>query len=42
MLSGYVQAVHLETDFYETHYQAGPASPRTHCMKRWHADASGA
>jgi hypothetical protein len=41
VLSGYVQAVHLDTDFYDTHYQPGAYLPthRDH-MERWHAGAS--
>jgi hypothetical protein len=41
VLPGYVQAVHLDTDFYDTHYQPG-AYLVTHAqhMKRWHADGS--
>ncbi|WP_149181295.1 hypothetical protein [Streptomyces sp. TRM49041] len=41
VLSGYVQAVHLDTDFYDTHYQPGAYLP-THQdhMERWHADGS--
>jgi hypothetical protein len=43
VLSGYVQAVHLDTDFYDTHYQAGAYLPtHAHHMERWHADGSGA
>jgi hypothetical protein len=41
VLSGYVQAVHLDTDFYDTHYQAGAYLPtHAHHMERWHADGS--
>jgi hypothetical protein len=41
VLPGYVQAVHLDTDFYDTHYQPG-AYLVTHAqhMERWHADGS--
>lgn len=41
VLSGYVQAVHIDTDFYDTHYQPGAYLP-THQdhMERWHADRS--
>jgi len=37
VLPGYVQAHHLETDFYDAHYQDG-AYLRTHAehMERWH------
>ncbi len=43
VLPGYVQAVHLDTDFYDTHYQPG-AYLVTHAqhMERWHADGSDA
>ena len=43
VLPGYVQAVHLDTDFYDTHYQPG-AYLETHAehMERWHADGSDA
>ncbi|MCD9625184.1 hypothetical protein [Rhabdothermincola salaria] len=39
VLSGFVQAVHLDTGFYDTHYQPG-AYLETHAdhMARWHAD----
>ena len=42
VLSGYVQAVHLDTDFYDTHYQPG-AYLETHArhMQRWHQDEAG-
>jgi hypothetical protein len=38
VLSGYVQAVHLDTDFYDHHYQSG-AYLDTHArhMERWHS-----
>jgi len=41
VLSGYVQAVHLDTDFYDAHYRPG-AYLATHAqhMERWHADDS--
>ena len=41
VLTGFVQAVHLDTDFYDTHYQPGAYLP-THArhMERWHADGS--
>ena len=37
VLSGYVQVVHLDTEFYDTHYQPG-ASLETHArhLERWH------
>lgn len=39
VLTGYVQAVHLDTDFYDTHYRPG-AYLSTHAqhMERWHTD----
>jgi hypothetical protein len=39
VLTGYVQAVHLDTDFYDTNYQRG-SYLETHAdhMERWHAD----
>jgi hypothetical protein len=39
VLSGYVQAVHLDTGFYDTHYQPG-AYLETHArhLERWHGD----
>jgi hypothetical protein len=41
VLSGYVQAVHLDTDFYDTHYQPGAyLSTHQDHMERWHADSS--
>ena len=42
VLSGFVQAVHLDTDFYDTHYQPG-VYLETHArhMERWHADDTG-
>jgi hypothetical protein len=41
VLPGYVQAVHLDTDFYDARYQPG-AYLATHAehMERWHADGS--
>lgn len=41
VLSGYVQAVHLDTDYYDTHFQPG-AYLRTHAQhwERWHATGS--
>jgi hypothetical protein len=40
VLSGFVQAVHLDTEFYDTHYQPGAYLP-THAehFSRWHPDA---
>ncbi|MCE0488219.1 hypothetical protein [Ornithinimicrobium sediminis] len=39
VLTGYVQAVHLDTDFYDTHYRPGAyLSTHAHHMERWHAD----
>jgi len=41
VVSGYVQAVHLDTDFYDTHYQPGAYLPtHAHHMEHWHADGS--
>lgn len=41
VLSGYVQALHLDLDFYDTHYQSGAYLPtHAHHMERWHADGS--
>ncbi|MFW6090650.1 MAG: hypothetical protein ACODAF_02170 [Actinomycetota bacterium] len=39
VLTGYVQAVHLDTDYYDTHFDQG-AYLRTHAdhWRRWHAD----
>jgi hypothetical protein len=41
VLAGYVQAVHLDTEFYDLHYQPGAYLPthRDH-MERWHPDGS--
>jgi hypothetical protein len=41
VLSGYVQAVHLDTDFYDAHYAPGAYLPthREH-WQTWHAEAS--
>lgn len=41
VLTGYVQAVHLDTGFYDAHYRPG-AYLRTHGehMDRWHPDGS--
>jgi hypothetical protein len=42
VLSGYVQAVHLDTDFYDRHYQPGAyLSTHTDHMERWHTDDAG-
>jgi hypothetical protein len=40
-LTGYVQAQHIDTEFYDTHYQPG-AYLETHAehMRRWHAGDS--
>jgi hypothetical protein len=40
VLSGFVQAVHLDTEFYDTHYQPGAylASHAEH-FSRWHPDS---
>jgi len=42
VLTGYVQAVHLDTDYYDTHYQPGAYLP-THSQhwERWHAPHDG-
>jgi hypothetical protein len=42
VLSGYVQAVHLDTGFYDAHYQPG-AYLETHArhMERWHGGHAG-
>lgn len=39
VLTGYVQAVHIDTDYYDTHYQPGSylETHRNH-WQRWHAD----
>jgi hypothetical protein len=39
-LTGYVQAQHIDTDFYDEHYESG-AYLRTHAehMERWHPQA---
>lgn len=41
VLSGFVQAVHLDTDFYDTHYEEG-AYLQTHAdhWQRWHSGSS--
>ena len=42
VLSGYVQAVHLDTDFYDSHYQSGAyLTTHAHHMERWHEDDAG-
>lgn len=43
VLTGFVQAVHLDTEFYDTHYQEG-AYLTTHAehWRRWHGHADGA
>jgi hypothetical protein len=42
VLPGFVQAVHLDTDYYDTHYQEGAYLP-THAehWQRWHAGDAG-
>jgi hypothetical protein len=41
VLTGYVQAVHLHTDFYDTHYEPGAYLPtHAHHMERWHVGGS--
>jgi hypothetical protein len=43
VVTGYVQAVHLDTEFYDTHYRPGAYLPtHAHHMERWHGDGSGA
>lgn len=38
VLSGYVQAVHLDTDYYDAHYRPGAyLDSHKHHMERWHA-----
>ncbi|HKX75973.1 MAG TPA: hypothetical protein VJR05_11370 [Acidimicrobiia bacterium] len=38
MLPGFVQAHHLDTDFYDTHYQPGAyLETHAHHMERWHS-----
>ncbi|WP_290648351.1 hypothetical protein [Aquisalimonas sp.] len=41
VLPGFVQAVHLDTEFYEMHYRSG-AYVDTHAghLRRWHSDQS--
>ena len=42
VLSGFVQAVHLDTGFYDTHYQSGAyLETHTQHMHRWHRDHAG-
>jgi hypothetical protein len=42
VLTGFVQAVHLDTDFYDRHYRPGAYLPtHAHHMERWHAGGSG-
>jgi hypothetical protein len=42
VLSGYVQAVHLDTSFYDTHYQSGAyLETHAHHIERWHGDDAG-
>jgi hypothetical protein len=39
VLSGFVQAVHIDTDFYDTHYQPGAyLDTHAHHMENWHGD----
>jgi hypothetical protein len=39
VLSGFVQAVHIDTDFYDTHYQPGAyLDTHAHHMEDWHGD----
>jgi len=42
VLTGYVQAVHLDTDYYDTHFQPGAYLP-THAQhwERWHSAHEG-
>ena len=38
VLTGFVQAVHLDTDFYDKHYGTGAyLDSHTEHMKRWHS-----
>jgi hypothetical protein len=40
LLSGHVQAQHLDTDFYDRYYQPGAyLETHAHHMQRWHSDA---
>ena len=42
VLTGYVQAVHLDTEFYDTYYQEGAYLPaHAEHWQRWHADEPG-
>ncbi|MFI7483648.1 hypothetical protein ACH9EU_14695 [Kocuria sp. M1R5S2] len=42
VLTGYVQAVHLDTGFYDAHYRPGAYLPtHAHHMERWHGDGAG-
>jgi hypothetical protein len=42
VLSGYVQAVHLDTEFYDTHYQPGAyLETHAHHLRRWHDGVEG-
>jgi hypothetical protein len=43
VLSGFVQAVHLDTEFYDAHYRPGAyLDAHAEHMRRWHADDLGA
>jgi hypothetical protein len=40
VLTGYVQAVHLDTDYYDTHFQPGAYLPaHSQHWARWHSSA---
>lgn len=42
VLTGYVQAVHLDTEFYDTYYQEGAYLPsHAEHWQRWHPDRDG-
>jgi hypothetical protein len=42
VLSGYVQAVHLDTAFYDSKYQPGAyLETHAHHMERWHGAGAG-
>lgn len=42
VLPGYVQAVHLDTDFYDAHYRPGAyLETHAHHMARWHDEGAG-
>lgn len=42
VLTGFVQAVHLDTDYYDTHYQPGAYLPsHAEHWQRWHAGEAG-